>query len=675
MKKNTTVLRNLTKWALSYKGEKDPVSGRTLVRGVPLLVIDDEADNASINTRAVPLDEMGNAIDEYNPTKINGLIRTLLHSFETSIYVGYTATPFANIFIYKDIDSEMYGEDLFPRSFITNLAPPSSYVGPVDVFGMDGDSVAGLEEHPALPVLRPVSDYEPWLPDRHKKDQTLNTPLPESLRRALQSFILVCATRAMRAGVNSNPHNTMLIHITRFVNVQNLIENQVREELLALQRELRYGSGNAPEKLIDKLRKIWQDDFCATTRAFAGDTKFSDEKYLAVPWEKLEPFIEPAAAKIETRVINGSAKDSLVYSEHPAGVSVIAIGGDKLSRGLTLEALSVSYYLRATRMYDTLMQMGRWFGYRPGYADLCRLYTTDELAGWYRDITAADEELRLEFKAMEELKSTPEEYGLRVRSHPGGLMVTAAAKMRGGTPVELSFSKTLNQPTVFSLQPEDLKHNFDLTNRFLRTLGTHVLAKGTSGTVLWRTRDPHVIVQFLEAFSTHPDARRFQPKVLADYIRQRVRDDGELGEWVVALISSGAGSEAGKVTTVGGVTVNTVIRSGTVSRDRFQVKGITSPSDESLDLTEDEYSKALQLTRGNTSSQTVPVRPSSFHIKRTRPPTRGLLLLYPVYPEGYEDALPVMGLAVSFPRSESGERAVVPYVVNNTYWRQEYGEQ
>src|SRR5262249_7626599 len=156
----------------------------------------------------------------------------------------------------------------------------------------------------------------------------------------------------------------------------------------------------------------------------------------------VEPHLLEAVSRIELRRINGTSADALAYTEHPDGLSVIAIGGDKLSRGLTLEGLTVSYYLRASRMYDTLMQMGRWFGHRPGYLDLCRLYTTSELEDWYRDITIANEELLEEFDAMAAAGATPRDYGLRVRKHPAGLLITARAKMRNGKELKLDYAGT-----------------------------------------------------------------------------------------------------------------------------------------------------------------------------------------------------------------------------------------
>ena len=170
-------------------------------------------------------------------------------------------------------------------------------------------------------------------------------------------------------------------------------------------------------------------------------------------------------------MINGTAKDALDYADNQeTGLKVIAIGGDKLARGLTLEGLTVSYFLRASRMYDTLMQMGRWFGYRPGYIDLCRLYTTDDLVEWFEHIADASEELREEFDFMAASGATPREYGLKVQSHPV-LMVTSRLKMRTARDLDLSFSGQLLETVTFHREADILQRNLDAAGRFLSTFG------------------------------------------------------------------------------------------------------------------------------------------------------------------------------------------------------------
>ena len=234
IKKNKSVLRNLMMWARSVRGERDPQSGKIIVKDIPILVIDDEADNASINTNSLPRDETGNILDDYDVTAINGLIRQLLDSFERSAYVGYTATPFANIFIYPQGETDTHGQDLFPRSFIINLPVPSNHIGPAEIFGMDLDEDVGLPSHEGLPIVRIIDDYESFIPDGHKKDHVPES-LPESLKQAMRCFILSCAARMARGQVNM--HNSMLVHVTRYVAVQQKIIELVSEELNRLRVE------------------------------------------------------------------------------------------------------------------------------------------------------------------------------------------------------------------------------------------------------------------------------------------------------------------------------------------------------------------------------------------------------------------------------------------------------
>ncbi len=243
LKKNATILRNFTEWVTSIHERPHPETGRMVVPDLPLLVIDDEADNASVNTKDVEMevDEDGKVVAETDPTTINRLIRKLLFSFEQSAYVGYTATPFANIFIYEDQESPTYGEDLFPRSFILRIKPPSNYMGPAEVFGVTPEEYGAEEERRGLPIVRTVDDTDDWIPDRHKKTW-MPGPIPPSLKKAMRSFVVSCAARAARG--DRTVHNSMLVHVTRFVAVQAHVAEQIEAELLSLTNQLRYGNGH-----------------------------------------------------------------------------------------------------------------------------------------------------------------------------------------------------------------------------------------------------------------------------------------------------------------------------------------------------------------------------------------------------------------------------------------------
>ena len=305
---------------------------------------------------------------EYEPKTINRLIRRLLFIFDKSAYVGYTATPFANIYIHERGDTVEYGQDLFPRSFIVGLPAPSNYAGPARVGQAPGaDGTPGTE---ALPLIRQVADHAAspslrervgWMPPLHRIDhqpsfQAQDT-IPESLRRAILSFVISCAVRRLRG--QDAEHNSMLVHVTRFTNVQAHVVRQVGEFLNSIKMRLKRTTANA--EMGSVLEDLWNTDFIPTTSEVARIA----EDALAMPdWESVLRILPSVAADIKVRQINGTAGDILDYEVHKAtGLNVIAIGGDKLARRLTLEGLTVSYFLRATKMYDTLMQMGRWFGY------------------------------------------------------------------------------------------------------------------------------------------------------------------------------------------------------------------------------------------------------------------------------------------------------------------------
>jgi Z1 domain len=674
VKKNASVLKNLLGWVQRSTQQRDAL-GRPLVIGLPLLMIDDEADYASVDTKAIPLDEDGQPDLDHDPTKINGLIRSLLRTFNQSAYVGYTATPFANIFIHEGAETRDEGPDLFPRSFIINLPAPSNYVGPVRVFGLDPDPDAGFGGSPGLPIIRTdevMKDYPAWMPDGHKKEHVPG-PLTKSLKEAIRAFILVCTARLARG--QTAAHNSMLVHVTRFTAVQEKVAALVREEVKAIEQRLKRGDGSAPNKVVDELRVLWEKDFEPTT------AKIDDPDLPAMQWKQVEPHLYAAVARIKVRTVNGSAGDVLDYVDNRAdGLSVIAVGGDKLSRGLTLEGLSVSYYLRASRMYDTLMQMGRWFGYRPGYMDLCRLYTTDDLIRWYRHITAASEELRSLFDHMASIGSTPKDFGFRVKSHPDGLLITAAVKMRNSTELELSFAGSISETVVFQTT-DVVSKNYQAAERFIRDLGEVDEVVPRTSKLKWVNVPASKIVDgFLTGITTpEEEVVKVRPELLRSYIQKLVAV-GELETWTVVLV----GTPDGTPHTIAGHKIRLVERSpledSATKAGLYRIRRVLSPPDEGLDLTPDQLAEALTLTQaawkpdsGRSQRKTPPDSPSGTMMRQVRPPKTGLLIIYPLDTAKTKTDLPLIGFAFSFPQSDNAQK--VTYRVTNLYWQQEYGGQ
>jgi Z1 domain len=676
VKKNKSVLNNLYRWALR-QGVKDRVSEKRVIREIPLLIIDDEADHASLNTNPPLFDDNGKVQEELDVSAINGLIRKLLNSFDQSSYIGYTATPFANIFIYPDpeIKNPDFGEDLFPRSFIINLPTPSNHIGPVQVFGLDVEQNSSLESVEGLPIVHPIYDHENWMPTKHRKGHIPTEPIPPSLTEAIRSFILGCAIRMARG--QENEHNSMLIHVTRYTDVQGEVYRQVRDTVTDIKRRLRYGDGNSSQQIISEFKELWKHNFIPTSQEILKIRP--NDRFENIQWDEIKVLLYKSADKIQIKKINGTAKDVLEYWEYKNGLSVIAIGGDKLSRGLTLEGLTVSYYLRASKMYDTLMQMGRWFGYRPGYLDLCRLYTTDDLIQWYEHITVASEELRQEFDYMVDSGATPRDFGLKVRTHPQGLMITGANKMKTGTRMELSFAGSISETTIFYKDDAINKQNFEATENFLLTLGSyHEQGKDCGYNYLWRNVHPDRIIDFLLNYQSHPKCRVAKTSLLADYIKAQLPMN-ELVSWTVIVISSQrAAKQSDKLIQLAKLNIGFTERkqadSSTKEEYRLKKSRLLSPTDEWLDLTQSIRDEIMYETRRLREEAGKPpsssLTPNGKVIRAKRQPKNGLLLLYPLDPKEINSDIPPIGFAVSFPGSNTARR--IEYLVNNDYWEQEF---
>jgi hypothetical protein len=662
VKKHRSILEYIRKWIVEVEGQETANSADRIVHDVPLLIIDDEADNASVDTSRE---------DDTDPTRINAAIRRLLNSFDKAAYIGYTATPFANIYIDPDADHTAFGIDLFPDSFIETLPAPTNYFGPEKVFGLSDDDPDPETSVEALPIVRKVRDHETWMPARHRKDWVPPDPLPTSLTEALDAFILTCAARRVRG--QGTEHSSMLIHVTRFVDVQNRVKDQVEEYVALTADRLRDVHSGQSAAVAAQLRQLWERDFVPTTSSFPA------EEAPPVGWEQVAAELRPATAKIRVRAVNGSARDALEYYEHRrTGLSLIAIGGDKLSRGLTLEGLSVSYYLRASNTYDTLLQMGRWFGYRPGYEDLCRLYTPPALLRAYEEITAADNELRRDFAYMVTLGETPTTFGLRVRTSPAGLAVTAANKMRRGVKVKVSYSGEIPETTTFSLAEEAKTRNFQNLRRFITRLdGSHISEQRNGGT-LWRQVPAADIVDgFLDGYVPDRRSYRVRPAFIAEYIRRCVQL-GELTQWTVLL----AGNPRGRLEKIGTREVGLVTRSAhelKATEGSYTIRRVLSPSDESADLSPEQRERALEGTRTARMASAQrrgkpyvePDVPSGQPLRQVRDVNQPLLIIYPIQHQPDSDTpagTPLVGFAISFPYSR--QPTATEYVVNEI-WRQQ----
>ncbi|MEQ8154928.1 MAG: Z1 domain-containing protein [Clostridiaceae bacterium] len=502
VKKNKNVLNNLQSWLVSNNADTNNKID------LPLLLIDDEADNASINTKK----------DDKDPTAINAAIRNILNSFYQASYLGITATPFANIFINPETKDEMLGDELFPRDFIYSLSAPTNYIGADAIFGFDAPYSSSLVEIKN-------EEMERFFPFKHKKDINVYD-LPPSMYEAIGYFMIINAIRDLRG--DKTEHRSMLINVSRFTDIQTKISEIINEWLITIRSELRNYVALSEEqsfqiKSIKFLKSIW--------------VKHNLEDIAKCSWLDLQKnYLYKAIAPIDVRAVNqrtGAA--SLDYYTHKEdGFRVIAVGGNSLSRGLTLEGLCVSYFYRNSQMYDTLLQMGRWFGYRGNYDDLFKIWMAEEAIDWYGYITDAANELKLEIARMRAVNQTPAEFGLKVRQDPNSLIATARNKMRTATLVKrpVTVSGRLLETPRLKNDINILKSNeqsFKLFVANLDSIGMQIEIEQNAK--FWRGVPKDLVVNLLRSFDTHPWHLSFQGRALADYIES----NHELHVWDVAI--------------------------------------------------------------------------------------------------------------------------------------------
>lgn len=623
IKKNVSTLTALHKWLKELNAVGD-----SQISDVPMLLIDDEADNASINTNKEDLD----------PTKTNAMIRRILRLFAKSCYVGYTATPFANIFINPDAYDDDVRAELFPRDFIYCLDAPTTYFGAEKVF---------LNDETSQSIVRPIDDCEDLIPYTHNRDDHINE-LPPSLYRALNEFIVARAIRNLRG--QTNKHCSMMINVSRFVPVQKAVRDfiSLREKKI---KEAVRANYMMPES-ISSANTYMQD----LKRAY--EAEYSDAGFT---WEQVKSALNAVFDHLHLYVINSKSDEILDYTKYEkegVGLTAIAIGGLSLSRGLTIEGLTISYMYRNTKMYDTLMQMGRWFGYRPGFEDLCRVHLSRDSINWYSHIAEASEELIQQVKIMRRDGMSPEDFGLYVRSHPDSLLITAANKMRSGQEItfQQSFSGRLLESYIVSTDEDVNMDNFNLIEEFWKAGFGGGKAEKTKKGIAFKNVPIDVIEDFLTRFETHSSYSGQKASALT-YL-QYISEKHPLGD--VVLISPPSSDGADKPFT---------IRNQLRAVNKDQLKGtawrlnkdrVASRGDEQLGLEELQSAEAVRLAEGEEGSGAV----SDTHYRKVR--GKPLLMLHSLQPRDNDVfAGPIAAYGISFPY---GDYLTMVSVVANKVW-------
>lgn len=676
VKKNVTVLEKLLTWLVELN--KSVIDDKI---HVPLLLIDDEADNASINTKN----------DKTSPTRTNALIRQICTSFNNSTYVGFTATPFANVFIDPDTTEQMTSADLFPEHFIYVLPTPSNYIGAKKIFYQDGENhsmlkfIDGIDEpdNDILKAMEPNERLTRMLYYKHPKEW--EGELPESLTESIYCYMIANAVRDLRGDAKSP--RTMMINVSRFVKVQNYLKDEVEGIVSLIHKavSIDFSDNNDYNKDIPIYRQFvtaWNKHF--THLGLDRDSVINKKVLL------------DAIDKIQVVVVNsGKSSMKLDYKTNPS-MRIIAIGGLALSRGLTLKGLMTSYFYRNTSTFDVLMQMGRWFGYRPNYDDLCQIWTSHTSARWYEEITKSTEELKDDIRQMFEEKMTPQEFGIKVRDESNELQITAYNKMRTSFKrVEyLTYWGSLVETPYASLIASQNAKNFAA----VKTMVQRLYATGYQAESIADSKDKHktkvfydVPVDFITYLLSQIEVSKFNAKFNTNTILEFLSDNTgqKLGTWDIS-IQSGSGDDS--IDYGHGVTVYNANRDMIITNNHICFTGrgtLGGPTDGCVGITSKQRDKAKEAMKAAKLAAKEPIGkgiPSNTWFKyiSERNP---LLIIYSIKHSGtgterkltdYLTAIgddPILGFAIGFPANGNADSAQKKYRVNKTFQRQVMEEE
>lgn len=603
------------------------------MRKLKVLIIDDECDQASVNASS----------QEMDISKINEKIRFILHKLPSASYVGYTATPFANVLINPYAGTTETLDDLYPRDFITCLPLPNGYFGTQKLFGCAPvDPANPFPEEEGLDVIRQISEEdEAALQPRKRADQAGFVPrMPDSLRDSILYYIATCAVRRVRG--HAGDHMTMLVHTSPAVLMHQAVANLIENWLTAHRPDLEERSGAT----YDALRAVWE----AEQNRLPFDITDADP----VPFEVLGEQVPEVLKALSVVIENGSSEDRIDYTGKPK--TYIVVGGSILARGLTLEGLSVSYFLRTSNQYDTLLQMGRWFGYRHGYEDLPRLWMPDELKTRFRALAAIEAEIRDEISNYSRSASlTPMDFAVRIRAIPG-MAIVARNKMRHAHQCSIGYWGRHIQTLRFQRNNERLLERNWQAGSELVSFASRYCARSTAtgGRLLFTGVNKKLIVQFLRNYLIDESHQDLNNQLLLQFVEL---DDPALEIWNVGVVQKSDGSlSESPLGDLG--RVRTVLRSRLADKGGIaDIKALMSKADAAFDCDP-------ALISGDDDWEAIKSK------RRAAVGDRPLLLLYPIARKSpakagsttrvdLDAARDVLGLAIVMPGSrEAGGKYI-----------------
>lgn len=552
VKKNSRILLNLITWL--YRTRRD------VLNNCPFLIIDDEADEASVNTAR---NQTEWDAEQRERTAINSRLVDLLTLLPKAAYIGYTATPFANVLIDPSTENS---QDLYPRDFIIALPKPEGHFGTEKLFGRARLVEENEEEFEGIPLINIISeeDITKIRPSWGNRNE-FEPEMPDSLINAVNYFWLGVCARIIKG--QRFQHSTMLIHSTMFIRIHNLTRELVESYRKVQLRLLKEGN----IKVLNQFKDLWEFQ-----QEKANPREYFDTE--PIRFNQISPFLIKALENTKVVVDNSKSEHRLNYDE-PAQLQIV-IGGNTLARGLTLEGLIVSYFVRAARAYDTLLQMGRWFGYRHGYEEIPRIWMPQELKDQFHDLALVEAELRTEFEKYSKKNITPSEYGPKIRTHPN-LSITSRLKMQFAVDAKVSFSSQRVQTILFKHKDYDwLQQNINAASQFISNIiDRNYLAESVKGHHIFYKVDTQHIIKFLRRYKFHPYSD-VNEEVIRQYISAQ-QNKGKLIYWNVAIRGL---AHPGKVIEISGIESPLITRTKRInSTDYANLGALMSESDLRID--------------------------------------------------------------------------------------------
>lgn len=567
--------------------------------GRQVLIVDDECDQYGVNVKPFPDEDDGGK--PFERSTINRLIVELFHTFERYCYVGFTATPFANLL------NERPGDDsIYPRDFIYPLEINPKYFGADKLFG-------SIYEDPEKDT--PVADSLVFVKTEQISPKFNSfRDIPASLIEAIQYFIVATACRYYRKQFE---HSSMLIHLDQRIATHNSLKRCIEDYLR---------SDSFQYKSLEKeLKETWEkqrkrNPFSLIQKLFHYDDSY-ENVFEKPDYEVLSPYVKKIINELKVVVDNSATpmEERLHYhDEHPD--VFIVIGGNTLSRGITLYGLMVSVFYRTTKIYDTLLQMGRWFGYKLEFEDLPRIYTTKELAEAYSMLSIVEEKIRDEFSNYE-FDVSPEEVAPKIIKMPE-LAITRKMAMQCAISTGINYSGSRPQTLFFpSRNRRFLLDNQEATKVFLDSIEEKRTEKNSMP--LYTGIPISSIQGFLSSYSIIPENRTCDKETLLKFIA-KANDRGYLQNWDVVVVTT----KTGKLFNISSfLTIRMVERTRfdrkNPEEDTLYLKALQQPNNMFLDT--DIYDSIPQNTN---TSQKFALRHKYFKKRGEEEP--GLLLIYPV---------------------------------------------